>query len=75
MIERDEGNERDTYTLKKFLRSNQGTCINQRPIVDVGDRIAEGQVLADSSSTDQGEMALGQNILVAFLPWCSAATT
>ena len=69
MVERDEGNERDTYVLKKFLRSNQGTCINQRPIVDVGDRIAEGQVLADSSSTDQGEMALGQNILVAFLPW------
>jgi DNA-directed RNA polymerase subunit beta len=69
MVERDEGNERDTYALKKFLRSNQGTCINQRPIVDVGDRVAEGQVLADSSSTDQGEMALGQNILVAFLPW------
>ena len=69
MVERDEGNERDTYVLKKFLRSNQGTCINQRPIVDVGDRVAEGQVLADTSSTDQGEMALGQNILVAFLPW------
>ena len=69
MVERDEGNERDTYVLKKFLRSNQGTCINQRPIVDVGDRVAKGQVLADSSSTDQGEMALGQNILVAFLPW------
>ena len=69
MVERDEGNERDTYPLKKFLRSNQGTCINQRPIVDVGQRVTEGQVLADSSSTDQGEMALGQNILVAFLPW------
>jgi DNA-directed RNA polymerase subunit beta len=69
MVERDEGNERDTYSLKKFLRSNQGTCINQRPIVDVGDRVTEGQVLADSSSTDHGEMALGQNILVAFLPW------
>jgi DNA-directed RNA polymerase subunit beta len=69
IVERDEGNERDTYSLKKFLRSNQGTCINQRPIVDVGTRVAEGQVLADSSSTDQGEMALGQNILVAFLPW------
>ena len=69
MVERDEGNERDTYVLKKFLRSNQGTCINQRPIVDVGDRVAKGQVLADSSSTDQGEMALGQNILVAFQPW------
>ncbi|MGH2454839.1 MAG: DNA-directed RNA polymerase subunit beta [Candidatus Limnocylindria bacterium] len=69
IVERDEGNERDTYSLKKFLRSNQGTCINQRPMVDVGDRVAQGQVLADSSSTDQGEMALGQNILVAFLPW------
>jgi len=69
IVERDEGNERDTYSLKKFLRSNQGTCINQRPIVDVGTRASEGQVLADSSSTDQGEMALGQNILVAFLPW------
>jgi len=69
VVERDEGNERDTYRLKKFLRSNQGTCINQRPIVDVGTRVSEGQVLADSSSTDQGEMALGQNILVAFLPW------
>ena len=52
-VERDEGDVRDTYHLKKFLRSNQGTCINQRPIVDVGDRVAAGQVLADSSSTDQ----------------------
>ncbi|MGH2429061.1 MAG: DNA-directed RNA polymerase subunit beta [Candidatus Limnocylindria bacterium] len=69
VIERDEGDERDTYPLKKFLRSNQGTCINQRPIVDVGDRVTAQQVLADGSSTDQGEMALGQNILVAFLPW------
>jgi DNA-directed RNA polymerase subunit beta len=68
-IMRDEGNEVDTYRLKKFLRSNQGTCINQRPIVDVGDRVAAEQVLADSSSTDRGELALGQNILVAFLPW------
>src|SRR3990170_3384988 len=68
-VERDEGDGRDTYRLKKFLRSNQGTCINQRPIVDVGGRVAVGQVLADSSSTDGGEMALGQNILVAFLPW------
>jgi len=68
-VERDEGDLRDTYKLKKFLRSNQGTCINQRPIVDVGDRVAVSQVLADSSSTDRGEMALGQNILVAFLPW------
>jgi DNA-directed RNA polymerase subunit beta len=68
-IMRDEGNEVDSYRLKKFLRSNQGTCINQRPIVDVGERVTQGQVLADSSSTDKGELALGQNILVAFLPW------
>ncbi len=69
VVERDEGDQRDTYTLKKFVRSNQGTCIHQRPIVDVGTRVVEGQVLADSSSTDKGELALGQNILVAFLPW------
>ena len=69
VVERDAGDERDVYRLKKFLRSNQGTCINQRPIVDVGDRIGDGDVLADSSSTDRGEMALGRNILVAFLPW------
>ena len=69
VLERDEGDERDVYKLKKFLRSNQGTCINQRPVVDVGDRVVAGQVLADGSSTDGGEMALGQNILVAFLPW------
>jgi DNA-directed RNA polymerase subunit beta len=69
VVERDEGDQRDTYRLKKFVRSNQGTCIHQRPIVDVGTRVAEGQVLADSSSTDKGELALGQNILVAFLPW------
>ena len=68
-VERDEGDVRDTYKLKKFVRSNQGTCINQRPIVDVGDRVAQDQVLADSSSTDHDEMALGQNILVSFLPW------
>jgi DNA-directed RNA polymerase subunit beta len=69
VVERDEGDERDVYRLKKFLRSNQGTCINQRPVVDVGHRVTDGQVLADGSSTDGGEMALGQNILVAFLPW------
>jgi DNA-directed RNA polymerase subunit beta len=69
VVERDTGDERDDYKLKKFLRSNQGTCINQRPVVDVGDRVVAGQLLADGSSTDGGEMALGQNILVAFLPW------
>jgi DNA-directed RNA polymerase subunit beta len=59
----------DDYRLNKFVRSNQGTCINQRPIVDVGDRVDAGQPLADSSSTDRGELALGRNILVAFMSW------
>ncbi len=71
LVEPDAGTpgELDTYRLEKFVRSNQGTCINQRPIVDVGMRIAAGEVLADSSSTDHGELALGQNILVAFMSW------
>jgi DNA-directed RNA polymerase subunit beta len=57
------------YKLQKFIRTNQGTCFNQRPLVKVGDHVTEGQVLADSYSTDNGELALGQNILVAFMPW------
>src|SRR5207249_1017584 len=57
------------YSLLKFRRSNQGTCINQKPIVQVGDRIQQGQVIADGPSTDQGELALGKNMLVAFMPW------
>ena len=57
------------YKLQKFIRTNQGTCFNQRPLVKVGDHVEEGQVLADSYSTDNGELALGQNILVAFMPW------
>ena len=71
LIEPDAGTpgELDTYRLERFVRSNQGTCINQRPIVDVGARVAKGQVLADSSSTDRGELALGRNILVAFMSW------
>jgi DNA-directed RNA polymerase subunit beta len=66
--ETDAG-ELDEYKLLKFVRSNQGTCINQRPIVNVGDRVADGQPLADSSSTEMGELALGRNILVAFMSW------
>ncbi|MFW6074235.1 MAG: DNA-directed RNA polymerase subunit beta [Chloroflexota bacterium] len=58
-----------TYRLRKFVRSNQDTCINHRPIVQVGDKIHAGQIVADSSSTDNGELALGQNVLVAFMPW------
>jgi DNA-directed RNA polymerase subunit beta len=67
-IETDSG-ELDEYKLLKFVRSNQGTCINQRPIVDVGARVADGQPIADSSSTQAGELALGRNILVAFMSW------
>ncbi|WP_397574128.1 DNA-directed RNA polymerase subunit beta, partial [Silanimonas sp.] len=59
----------DIYTLIKYQRSNQNTCINQRPLVNVGDRVARGDVLADGPSTDIGELALGQNMLVAFMPW------
>jgi DNA-directed RNA polymerase subunit beta len=64
----DDGTRR-VYRLRKYQRSNQSTCIDQRPVVQKGDRIEKGQVLADSSSTDIGEMALGQNVLVAFLSW------
>jgi DNA-directed RNA polymerase subunit beta len=67
-VETDAG-ELDEYKLQKFVRSNQGTCINQRPIVDVGARIADGQPIADSSSTQEGELALGRNVLVAFMSW------
>ncbi len=67
-IETDAG-ELDEYKLLKFVRSNQGTCINQRPIVNVGDRVADGRPLPDSSSTQLGELALGRNILVAFMSW------
>src|SRR4029079_12609579 len=59
----------DIYGLTKYTRSNQNTCINQRPLVHAGDHIATGDVLADGPSTDLGELALGQNLLVAFLPW------
>ena len=59
----------DIYSLVKYTRSNQNTCINQRPLVKPGDRIARGDVLADGPSTDMGELALGQNMLVAFMPW------
>jgi DNA-directed RNA polymerase subunit beta len=59
----------DIYGLTKYTRSNQNTCINQRPLVHAGDLIARGDVLADGPSTDLGELALGQNLLVAFMPW------
>jgi len=59
----------DIYTLIKFKRSNQNTCISQKPVVRAGDRVRQGQVLADGPCTDRGELALGRNVLVAFLPW------
>lgn len=59
----------DIYHLKKYQRSNQNTCVNQRPLVNVGDPVKAGQVLADGGSCDNGELALGQNILIAFMPW------
>ena len=65
----DDDGEQHEYKLKKFVRSNQGTCINQHPIVDRYDRVAVGDILADSSSTSQGELALGHNVLVAFMSW------
>ncbi len=68
VVTRDNG-ENDVYPLMKFVRTNQGTCINQRPIVSKGDRVEAGQVLVDSSSMEKGELALGQNILCAFMSW------
>ncbi|EQD67507.1 DNA-directed RNA polymerase, subunit 2, domain protein 6 domain protein, partial [mine drainage metagenome] len=59
----------DIYNLIKYRRSNQNTNINQRPIVNVGDLIQRNDVIADGASTDMGELALGQNLLVAFMPW------
>jgi len=59
----------DIYRLRKFQRSNQNTCINQRPLVNVGDYVREGEIVADGPSTDLGDLALGKNVLVAFMPW------
>ncbi|RPI19354.1 MAG: DNA-directed RNA polymerase subunit beta [Ignavibacteriae bacterium] len=64
-----ENTEEVEYILIKFLRTNQDTCINQKPIVQVGDRVKRGDVLADGSATDHGELALGRSVLVAFMPW------
>jgi len=63
------GSEVDIYHMVKFRRSNQNTCINQKPIVRVGDRVDAGEVIADGPATDTGELALGQNVVVAFMPW------
>ena len=68
-IRRDDNNGLDEYKLLKFKRSNQGTCINQRPIVSHGEHIEEGEVIADGPSTDLGEIALGKNLLIGFMTW------
>ncbi len=69
IVTRDNEGVEHIYPLHKFRRSNQDTCINQRPIVHLGDMVTANQTIADSSSTEQGELALGQNVLVAFMPW------
>lgn len=68
VVENNEGNL-DKYDLMKFKRSNQGSCMNQTPIVDVGDEIEDDDIIADGPSTEQGEIALGRNSLIAFMPW------
>ncbi len=68
VVTKDNG-DKDIYPLMKFVRTNQGTCISQRPMVNKGDRLEEGQLLANSSATEQGELALGQNVLCAFMSW------
>ncbi|MFW5985721.1 MAG: DNA-directed RNA polymerase subunit beta [Halanaerobiales bacterium] len=68
VIKNDEGNI-DHYKMMKFKRSNQGSCMNQRPIVEIGDRVEKGDIIADGPSTEQGELALGRNSLIAFMPW------
>ncbi len=66
---RDENGKEIEYVLQKYQRSNQDTCLNQRPIVSVGDRVSAGQILADGSATEGGEIALGQNVLITYMPW------
>lgn len=69
VVIRTKDGRRDEYNLLKFKGSNQGTCINQRPIVNEGDEVKKGQVICDGPSTDYGELALGKNVLVGFMPW------
>jgi DNA-directed RNA polymerase subunit beta len=68
-VKHDPKNHVYVYELRKFMRSNAGTCFNQKPIVELGQKIKKDQIIADGPSTDQGEMALGRNVLVAFMPW------
>ena len=69
VVKEKGANKKHSFKLEKFARSNQGTCMNHKPIVDVGDKVKEGDVLADGPSTEDGELALGKNLLVAFMPW------
>ena len=68
-IKHDPKNHVYVYELRKFMRSNAGTCFNQKPIVRRGQKVKAGEIIADGPSTDHGEMALGRNVLVAFMPW------
>ncbi len=68
VVTEDDGTDRE-YVLKKFERSNQGTCLNQKPLVDVGERVKKGDILADGPATKNGELALGKNILIGFMSW------
>ncbi|HCS74576.1 MAG TPA: DNA-directed RNA polymerase subunit beta, partial [Clostridiales bacterium] len=69
IIIRSDDNKDHRYKLLKFKRSNQGTCINQRPIVSEGEIVEKGQTIVDGPSTDEGEIALGRNILIGFMSW------
>ena len=69
MYKRQDDGAKDTYKLQKFKRSNQSNCYNQRPIVFKGDRVEEGEVIADGPSTSNGELALGKNPLIGFMTW------
>jgi DNA-directed RNA polymerase subunit beta len=70
MPEKKKLSDYHEYTLQKFRRSNAGTCLNQKPIVKIGTKVAPGDVLADGPATDEGELAIGKNLTVAFMPWC-----
>jgi len=69
VVVKNKDGQETAYDMLKFTRSNAGTCINQRPIVEIGDKVVTGEILADGPSSDEGEMALGQNVMVAFMPW------
>ncbi len=69
IVIKDKNSERHSYKLLKFMRSNQGTCINQRPIVEAGETVYEGDIIADGPATDNGEIALGRNVLIGFMTW------